>query len=80
MEIKIGNKKIGNNYSVFIVAEISGNHNQSYARAKKIIDAAIAAGADAVKMQTYTADTLTIASDKKWFKVRFPESCSPLTP
>lgn len=65
----IGEKKIGPGNSTFIVAEISGNHNQNYEMAKKIIDAAITAGVDAVKMQTYTADTITIDSDKKWFKI-----------
>lgn len=65
----VGKRKIGLGYPTFIVAEISGNHNQSYERAVKIIDAAIAAGVDAIKMQTYTADTITIDSDKKWFQI-----------
>lgn len=69
-EFKIGNKQIGPGYSVFIVAEISGNHNQSFERAKKIVEAACKAGADAVKLQTYTPDTLTIDSSKKWFQVK----------
>jgi pseudaminic acid synthase len=67
--LKIGNKEIGSGHPVFIVAEISGNHNQNYKRALKIIDAAIDAGVDAIKLQTYTPDTLTIKSDKKWFKI-----------
>lgn len=72
IEIKTpkGKRKIGPGQPVFIVAEMSGNHNQSFARARKIIDAAASAGADAVKLQTYTADTLTINSNKKWFQVK----------
>jgi len=69
LSFKIGNKKIGPDQPIFIVAEISGNHNQNYKRALKIIDAAIDAGVDAIKLQTYTPDTLTIKSDKKWFKI-----------
>ncbi len=64
-----GKRKIGPGHPVFIIAEISANHNQSYKKAKKIIDAAINAGVDAIKLQTYTPDTLTIQSDKKWFKI-----------
>lgn len=70
MEIRAGKKRIGNNHPVFIVAEMSGNHNQSFSRARKIIDAAAASGADAIKLQTYTPDTLTITSDKPWFKIK----------
>jgi pseudaminic acid synthase len=65
----IGKRKIGSGYPTFIVAEISGNHNQNYKKALQIIDAAIEAGVDAIKLQTYTADTLTIDSDKKWFRI-----------
>jgi len=64
-----GEKIIGPGHPIFIVAEISANHNQSYEKAKKIIDAAIDAGVDAIKLQTYTPDTMTIKSDKKWFKI-----------
>ena len=56
----INERKIGNNSEPFIVAELSGNHNQSLERALKIIDAAAESGAHALKLQTYTADTLTI--------------------
>lgn len=70
MEIKIGEKKIGQGHPVFIVAEMSGNHNQSYERALKIIDAAKEAGVDAVKLQTYTPDTITINSDKEYFQIK----------
>lgn len=70
--IKTSKKKIiiGSGSPVFIVAEMSGNHNQSLERALKLIDVAAEAGVDAVKIQTYTADTLTIDSDKKWFQVK----------
>ena len=65
--ITIGNHKIGRGQKPFIIAEMSGNHNQSLDRAIEIIDAAAATGAQAVKLQTYTADTMTIDSDKGEF-------------
>ncbi|RYU92900.1 pseudaminic acid synthase [Emticicia agri] len=58
--MKIGNYNIGQNYKPFIIAEMSGNHNHSLERALKIIEVAAACGADALKLQTYTADTITI--------------------
>lgn len=70
MEIKIGGRAIGGNNPVFIVAEMSGNHNRSYERALKIIDAAAKAGADAIKLQTYTPDTITLNCDKDWFQIK----------
>lgn len=54
---------------VFIIAELSANHNQDFDVAVKTIEAAARAGADAIKLQTYTADTITIDSDKDYFKV-----------
>lgn len=60
MEIKIGNLTIGRNDKPFIIAEMSGNHNQSIDRALAIVDAAAEAGAHAIKLQTYTADTITV--------------------
>ena len=65
-----GLRKIGSGQDVFIVAEMSGNHNQSLERAKQIIQAAAEAGVDAIKLQTYTPDTLTIDCDKDYFQVR----------
>jgi len=65
-----GKRRIGPGQPVFIIAEMSGNHNQSFARAKKIIDAAVTAGVDAIKIQTYTADTMTIDCDKSYFQVK----------
>ena len=58
--MQIGKRTISAASPTFIVAEISANHNQNYDRAVEIIHAAAEAGADAVKLQTYTADTLTI--------------------
>lgn len=65
-----GKRKIGPNFPVFIIAEMSGNHNQDIERAFKIIDAAAEAGVDAVKLQTYTPDTMTIDCDKESFQVK----------
>ena len=59
-DIKIGNHTIGLNHRPFIIAEMSGNHNQSLERALQIVDAAALAGAHAIKLQTYTADTITM--------------------
>lgn len=60
MEIRLGNIPVGFQYKPFIIAEMSGNHNQSLDRAIAIVDAAADAGAHAIKLQTYTADTMTI--------------------
>ena len=58
--MKISTFEIGKNHRPFIIAEMSGNHNQSLDRAKEIVRAAADCGAHAVKLQTYTADTMTI--------------------
>ena len=59
-DIKIAHHTVGLNHSPFIIAEMSGNHNQSLERALEIVDAAALAGAHAIKLQTYTADTITM--------------------
>lgn len=69
-----GLRKIGSGNPVFIVAEMSGNHNQDIQKAFKIIDAAVDAGVDAVKLQTYTPDTLTIDCNNDYFKVKVNDS------
>lgn len=67
--LKIGQRCISETSPTFIVAEISANHNQDYSRAVEIIHAAKEAGADAVKLQTYTADTITIDCDDECFQI-----------
>lgn len=68
--IKIAEKKIGSSCKPFIVAEMSGNHNQSLERALEIVESAAKAGADAIKLQTYTPDTITIDVDKGEFFIK----------
>ncbi|WP_246608434.1 pseudaminic acid synthase [Paenibacillus agaridevorans] len=68
-EIVVGNRKIGANHPPFIIAEMSGNHNQSLEQALEIVEAAAQAGAHALKIQTYTADTMTINSDNPDFYI-----------
>jgi N-acetylneuraminate synthase len=65
--IKVGNKIIGPNHPPFVIAEMSGNHNQSLEQALQIVDAAAKSGAHALKLQTYTADTMTLDIDKGEF-------------
>lgn len=67
--MKIDNFEIGKN-KTFIIAEVSANHNQDYAVAKSMIKAAKDAGADAVKLQTYTADTMTLDVDNEYFTIK----------
>jgi pseudaminic acid synthase len=58
--MKIAGINVGDNFPPFVIAEMSGNHNQSLERALQIVDAAADAGAHALKIQTYTADTMTL--------------------
>src|ERR1043166_6312699 len=67
--IKIGNRTISVGHPVYIVAEVSANHNQDYEQAVRIIQAAKDAGADSVKLQTYTADTITFRSNREEFRI-----------
>jgi len=66
---EIGDRKIGTGAPVYVIAELSANHNQKFEQAVRIIHAAKDAGADAVKLQTYTADTITLRSDKECFRI-----------
>jgi pseudaminic acid synthase len=66
----INNRKIGNSYSPYIIAEISANHNGSLRRACELLDEAKKNGADAVKLQTYTPDTITLNSEAEDFLIR----------
>jgi len=68
--ITIGSRKIGRNFPCFVVAEISANHHQNLQEAIKLIRRAAKCGADAVKLQTYTPDTITINSKSKLFRIR----------
>src|SRR5260370_17456290 len=67
--LNINERRIGVGYPTYIIAELSANHGQDFDQAVRLIRAAKEAGADAVKLQTYTADTLTIRSDRAEFRV-----------
>jgi pseudaminic acid synthase len=69
VKVQIGERSIGPGRSVYVIAELSANHNQDFDQAVRIIEAAKQAGADAIKLQTYTADTMTIASDREEFRI-----------
>ena len=72
--MKIAHAQIGPAHRPFVIAEMSGNHNQSLDRALAIVDAAAASGAHALKLQTYTADTITIDHDGPEFTISDPGS------
>ena len=72
--INISGRLIGKEQPPFIIAELSGNHNQSLDRALALIDAAADAGADAVKLQTYTADTMTLNMNHGDFSITDKDS------
>jgi len=67
--MKIGQRQIGSGQATYIVAEMSANHGQSFDKAVELVRAAQVAGADAVKFQTYTPDTLTIDSTNDYFRI-----------
>ena len=74
MSIKIQGRSIGPGHPPFVIAEMSGNHNQSLDRALAIVEAAAQAGAHAIKLQTYTADTMTLNARGGSFEINDPNS------
>ncbi len=67
--VQINGREVGPGKPVYVIAELSANHNQNFEQAVRIIHAAKESGADAVKLQTYTPDTITIRSDREYFRV-----------
>ncbi len=67
--LKIGSRTVGTGESVYVIAELSANHHQDFNQAVRIVEEAKRAGADAIKVQTYTPDTITLKSDKEFFRV-----------
>jgi pseudaminic acid synthase len=72
--IRIHDREVGPNARPYLIAEMSGNHNQSLDRALEIVDAAASAGADAIKLQTYTAETMTLDTNAPGFVIEDPNS------
>jgi N-acetylneuraminate synthase len=72
--VKIAAREIGRHSAPFVIAEMSGNHNQSLDRALAIVEAAARAGAHGLKIQTYTADTMTLDLDEGEFHIADPNS------
>jgi pseudaminic acid synthase len=67
--IAIGDRAVGPGRPIYIIAEISANHNQDFNQAVQLINAAKEAGADAIKLQTYTPDTITVDCDNEYFRI-----------
>lgn len=74
MTIRVGSRLIGPDQPPFVIAEMSGNHAGQLDRALRLIDIAADAGAHAVKLQTYTADTMTLDVDRDEFRISNPQS------
>jgi pseudaminic acid synthase len=72
--IEIAGRKVGTIFTPFIIAEMSGNHNQSLERALEIVEAAAKTGAHALKIQTYTPDTMTLDLDEREFHISDPKN------
>ena len=68
-QIRIADRLIGRNHAPLVIAEMSGNHNQSLDRALEIVEAAAKSGAHALKIQTYTPDTMTLDLDEREFHI-----------
>lgn len=87
--LEIGRRRVGPGQPAYVIAEVSANHHQRLEAAEALVRAAAASGADAVKLQTYTADTMTIDADTEWFTIRgtiwngrtlhelYREACTP---
>lgn len=73
-EIKIADKLVGRGHPPFVIAEMSGNHNQSLERALEIVESVARSGAHALKIQTYTPDTMTLDLDEREFHISDPNS------
>jgi len=69
-QIEIAGRSIGPAHEPFVICELSGNHNGDLDRALRLIDAAAATGCDAIKIQTYTADTITLDVDRPEFRIQ----------
>jgi N-acetylneuraminate synthase len=89
-EFAINQRKIGSGHPVYVIAELSANHNQDFEQAARLVHAATEAGADAIKLQTYTADTITLRSKREEFQIKggtlwdgrtlhdlYAEACTP---
>ena len=74
MSVRIDDRSIGLEVPPYIIAELSGNHGGSLARALDTVDAVAESGADAIKLQTYTADTMTLDVDDERFRITDPGS------